>query len=158
MTAISRTQWLEALASSVTDVAATMGFDATLLPANDPDYGPTAGSYLSLKSETNAIEIGLLSSADGCRSLAAMLLSMEPDEAAALENSDIADGVGELVNVLVGVLKTAVAQTDTQLQLGLPIFVAGSMIPGRHMSRDTIVCELGGTQCSIELHVATHGR
>ena len=48
---------------------------------------------------------------------------MEPDEEPEME--DLADGLGEIVNVAAGVLKAKRPEAGQKVQLGLPLFMEG---------------------------------
>ncbi len=136
-------------AAGISEVATAMGLDGEVLGTAKGPPPDLAGSYISLVSATNALQVGLVTTPEGCRKLAATLMGMDEDEAAELEDSDVADGVGELVNVLAGVMKTGVQEQDPDLRLGLPMFLLGEILPGNHTALDRVDCTLGGTTCSL---------
>ena len=85
------------------------------------------GSFITLVSPSNSVQIGFVADRENCASLARMLLGLEPDDD--LEESDLADAMGEVANIVAGGVKTLMHGEDTALQLGLPIFVDGFVEP-----------------------------
>lgn len=146
---ISATGWLEAASASLAQVGEAMGLATETIGDVSERCEQVAGSYISLVSPTNALQVGVLMSKQGCRKLAAHLLGISDHEAAALPDSDVADGVGELVNMLVGLMKTMVQSQDTDLRLGLPMFLFGEVQTGKRASQCGLDCRIGGIPCSV---------
>ncbi len=61
------------------------------------------------------------------------LLFMEPDEDDP-SREDMADAVGEIVNIIAGIMQRDLAEQVPEIQLGLPIFVAGEVV--RHPAQE----------------------
>lgn len=92
-------------------------------PSDPRDADVNYGSSIALTSETGGWQLAVMANRDSCQILTRALFAMEPDEEAPLE--DVADSVGEIVNVAAGVLKSSRAAAGQQVQLGLPMFMEG---------------------------------
>ncbi len=123
--------------------------------AQRPDHG-VCGSVLSLSSEQNTTCVGLSSTADGCRRLAGAMLGMDAAELESLSPEDVQDSIGELVNILAGALKTALAAEDGALSLGLPLFIEGAWGPIRRTQGRHVEFSVGEVPCVLSLLVGTH--
>ncbi len=142
--------WLQTCAAALVEVATTMGLHGSVTGVGEGHPSGVAGSYVSLVSRANAVQIGLVASVDGCRSIAAQLLGLE-EETEDLADPDMADGVGELVNVLVGVMKTHLQNQDSELALGLPVFLVGEVRSGSSTTSSRVDGQIGGVPCSVLL-------
>lgn len=118
--------WLAAMTEMAREVATTsLGFDGCErqgvrqeLPAD------SAGSYIPVVSPDNSIQIALVATAGDCMRLAQALLGSGPDEGD-LSPGDLADAVGEIINIMAGGVKRILRGQDAALALGLPIFIYG---------------------------------
>lgn len=122
--------WVEALEQSAVEVAAlALGFERCDVVGKESATPATvAGAYLPLFGRTGqSLYIGWLASAEACGVLARGLLGFARDEAIA--DVDVADAMGEVVNVLAGGLKRRMLPSVHPLSLGLPIFSAAPMTP-----------------------------
>ncbi len=125
-TKISLDEWLRATADCLAEVATTtLGYAGCELLARRTDAPELTGAYIALVGEENAVQIAIASTPEVCAQLSACLLGMEPEEAAELSEADVADGIGELVNMVAGGVKTRLAGRDGAIQLGLPFVVEG---------------------------------
>ncbi|TMQ08463.1 MAG: chemotaxis protein CheX [Deltaproteobacteria bacterium] len=89
------------------------------------------GAHIPLVGCGQGFDLALLSSPEGCRALSRAILGRP--EAAVLRDSEIADAVGEIVNMLAGSVKRRLAGQRTELVLGLPIFIHGHLQPSDRM-------------------------
>ncbi len=120
--------WLDAVIEASDELASVaLGLDNTELigikeapPEND------GSAYIALVGEKTSIQLGILSNKEGCQLMARTLLAMEPEEED-LEESEVADAVSEIANILAGQVKTIMAQKDASVNLGIPIFVHGGI-------------------------------
>ena len=114
-----------AVANEISTIA--LGYDESKVTAH-PDKMPEGlmGSYIALIGEETAIEIGLVSDNEGCCSLARALLGMDADDED-LPEEDIADALGELVNMLAGGIKKRIGEKDASMRIGLPMMVQGKV-------------------------------
>lgn len=121
--------WMEVLLAAAREVATTalgltvserLGEAATLTSGLE-------GAYLALVGQEDSIQIGIASSPEGCAALAKALLGMTSDDD--LPDSDMADALCEIVNILAGVVKRNVVARAASMTLGLPLFVKGVVQP-----------------------------
>jgi len=83
------------------------------------------GAYLGLMSPAGAVQIGIASSQEGCRSLARGLMGMGPEEE--LPEAEVADAVCEIINIVAGGFKARLRDRATPMQMGLPVFIRGAI-------------------------------
>src|SRR5262245_48507420 len=99
------------------------------------------GAHVPLVGDGQAFDLALVSSAEGCHALSRAILSAGPGPA--LRDSEIADAVGEIVNMLAGGVKRRLAGLGAELALGLPIFLRGHLQPTERMSVIALPTRLG---------------
>ncbi|MDP6839465.1 MAG: chemotaxis protein CheX, partial [Planctomycetota bacterium] len=126
---LSTEQWLtvalEALKDSALGSFAAEGVFVT--PEDSALAAEHSGAYVPLMAGDESMQVGLLTSEAGCEALTRALLAMEPDEAApGLE--DVVDAVGEIVNIVAGVMQRQLAEEGLFGEIGLPIFVEGHVV------------------------------
>ena len=120
--------WLKAYTKAVEQLAV----DSMQVELNGglvrDDAMPTGmtGSLIALISEDVSVQIGFFASQEGCEQFTRQLLMMEPDEEDP-NAEDIADALGEIVNITAGVVKTAMNETHPSITLGLPICLCGKI-------------------------------
>src|SRR5262245_53117846 len=103
--------WLHAVVAAADDVCAAMDCDAleVVTPADDaPETASPSGAYIALVGDDVNLQVGLTSDATGCQTLAKALFGLKPD-AANLPEADVADAVGEIVNMIGGGAKGAMS-------------------------------------------------
>lgn len=123
---ISLNEWIGAVADALGEVSTTtLGYEACALGERRDDNPELTGAYIALVGERNAVQIAVAAPAAVAAQLSAALLGMEPEEAEELSDGDIADGIGELVNMVAGGVKTRLSERDGGIQLGLPFVVEG---------------------------------
>ncbi len=127
-------QWLHWAVKGMKDVAteSLMCSDFELVDNAEKTKAPF-GAWLSIKAGNDPLHIGILSSEEGCTSMTRSLLFMEPDEEDP-SREDMADAVGEIVNIIAGIMQRDLAGEVPEIQLGLPIFVAGEVV--RHPAQE----------------------
>lgn len=82
------------------------------------------GSSIALTTEVGGgWNLAVMGDKASCQKLARVLFAMEPDEDPAME--DLADGIGEIVNVAAGVFKASRLAAGQRVQIGLPLFMEG---------------------------------
>jgi CheY-specific phosphatase CheX len=154
-TAIPAQRWAETVTEAMAEVAeSTLGCDTAT--GGDDLASPTGlcGSFVALVSGQNVVCVGFSASHDGCRWIAGRMLGLEDAEVAEISHSDVRDSVGELVNILVGVVKTKLSGVDAGLTLGLPIYFEGSFEGDSHSRSMCMPCRVGDTTGVITLLVA----
>lgn len=148
---ISPAKWIEVATKCVAEVAAaSLSREFEVSP--DASTPPGAcGSVVSLASGSNVSAVMIASTPEGCREIAGAMLGMDATEAQELSHGDVRDSIGELVNIVVGAMKSAMAGEDPELSLGLPLFIEGNMDPDRHARTQLAVGTVGGTPCVVSV-------
>lgn len=127
---LSITEWMQALNDAMGEIATTAlglsGFEIVRTSHAVP--AGLEGAYLALVGQEDSIQIGLASNAEGCQLLAKSLLGMAPEDPD-MEPGDLADAMGEIVNISAGGIKARVHGKVPPIKIGLPIFVTGSVQP-----------------------------
>jgi len=123
---ISLQEWLGVMAEVAGEVAAaSLGYEGCrVLGECQQPPEDKSGAYIPILSGENALQLALISDACGGQQLAKALLGMDSKDED-LSPADVADAVGEIMNVVAGGVKRRLIEKDSQLQLGLPIFVHG---------------------------------
>lgn len=116
------------------------------------------GSLISLVSGHNSTCVGLSSTPAGCRTIAGAMLGMDASDAEELSHDEVRDSVGELVNMLVGAMKTELAPVDSELGLGLPLFVEGVYEGDSRSEGRYLACQLGDVPCVLTILLAASER
>ena len=120
-------KWLEAALDATNEVATTvLGYEKMAIV---DDVGTVAsteftGAYIPLVTGNNSLHIGLASCKNGCQAFTRALFGMKDEEDDAPE-SDVADALGEIVNIVAGGIQIRLAEALPTIHLGLPIFVRG---------------------------------
>lgn len=135
---ISPQDWLRATTDSLVEVVDTyFEVDSMVEARFDDSGGAKCGAIIGLVSEQNSVQLMLMATRRGSEVLAKALLGFEQEER--IETGDLADAIGEIVNIVAGMVKTVLNDQDDQLQLTLPTFVEGTLEP------------LGGQTATYEL-------
>jgi hypothetical protein len=85
------------------------------------------GAHIPMVGGGQAFDLALVSSPSGCQALSRAILGL-PDTAP-LRNAEVADAVGEIVNMLAGTVKRRLSGIGAELVLGLPLFLHGYIEP-----------------------------
>jgi hypothetical protein len=112
-----------------------------------PSKKDGVGSYISVLSAFDSMHLGLVTSSAGCRTLARGLLQVPPDEE--LSDSEVVDGVNELVNILAGKVKARLVGRDGTLRLGLPMFLTTPVRLTERMEVAQEVSQVGPVECRL---------
>lgn len=140
--------WVVAMADASTELALSLGIDGVEVQGWH-DVPPTglAGAYIPLLAEDQTLQLALLASPDGCADLSRLLLGMEPDED--VEAADIADAVGELVNIVAGGVKQRLQDCAGGLRLGLPVFIHGYVQPTQQLEVSLAAVRIGDVDAHL---------
>jgi Chemotaxis phosphatase CheX len=131
------TDWVAAMADASTELALSLGMDGVeVLGWHDVPPTGMAGAYIPLLAEDQTLQLALLATPAGCADLSRHLLGMEPEDE--VSDADIADAVGELVNIVAGGVKQRMQDasrigTGGGLRLGLPVFIHGYVQPTQQL-------------------------
>jgi hypothetical protein len=139
--------WVAAMADASTELALSLGMDGVeLLGWHDVPPTGMAGAYIPLLAEDQTLQLALLATPAGCADLSRLLLGMEPADE--VSDADIADAVGELVNIVAGGVKQRM-QGSTSLRLGLPVFIHGYVQPTQQLEVSLASARFG----SVDAHL-----
>ena len=128
MSALVTTEtWMERVLEAVGEVA-EMTFDSVANDIQRSEKIPLnrEGSLLPVQKGSESLHLGVLSDKAGCIALTRGLLQMSEDDEVADE--DIADAVGEIVNILAGVVQRALDGDGEGVTLGFPVYIRGEII------------------------------
>jgi hypothetical protein len=124
---VNVSDWVVAMADASAELALSLGIDGVeLLGWHDVPPTGMAGAYIPLLAEDQTLQLALLATPAGCADLSRLLLGMGPDEE--VSDADVADAVGEVVNIVAGGVKQRMADAvpnGSGLRLGLPVFIHG---------------------------------
>jgi len=82
------------------------------------------GSNIALTSEHGRWNLSVMADERSCQVFTRYFFAMEEDEGIAME--DVADAMGEIVNVAAGVFKAKRVEAGEDIYLGLPLFMLGN--------------------------------
>lgn len=138
---------LDVIASSLSEVAEMMslGRHTVMGRISDPVGG---GAYVSIEGVQRAYLVGVSSTAEEQRALAARIYQEDP---AALSEADVKDAMGEVANILAGRVKYSMQEGAI---LGLPMFVEAGV-------ESSLDLERRGQRVSfadVEVHVVVHAQ
>ena len=126
--------WVAAMADASTELALSLGIDGVeVLGWHDLPPTGMAGAYIPLLAEDQTLQLALLASPAGCADLSRLLLGMDAEDT--VTDADIADAVGELVNIVAGGVKQRMQDASGAggLRLGLPVFIHGYVQPTQQL-------------------------
>jgi hypothetical protein len=127
-------QWRAAVAGAATEIA-TYALQLPAAVVQDPvgAEGASAmiGAHIPMMGGGQAFDLAVVAVAEDCKALARAILCMAPG--AAIRDAEVADAVGEIVNMLAGSVKRRMS-SDRDLELGLPIFLHGYIQPSEKLT------------------------
>lgn len=126
-TEITTQNWLDAAIQSIEETATcALGYDGVKILKTSNEFPvDMAGSFIGLMGSSISVQLGITGSNETCQLLAKALFGMESDDEE-LPKADVADAVGEIVNIMIGVMKGLMSEKESNLQIGLPIFFEGN--------------------------------
>lgn len=124
---VDTSAWAETAFQAMEELAETaLGCEATIVSKKAELPEDTVGAYVALVHDGGSVQVGVLAGPSGSEALTRILLGMEEDEPFESE-SDVADGMGEIANILAGLLKGPFDSKLPGLELGLPLVVRGRL-------------------------------
>jgi len=141
-------EWLRASVEAAEEVAVSLFSSAGVEHDIDgiESGAPRSGACIPFYSRDESLQIALLSTVDGCRHLAGTLLEVDDDE---LPEEHIVDAIGEIVNVMAGVVKGLLIDRDRSIDFGLPVLISGNVTCSG--SAERAVTSIGLSGAPIEL-------
>lgn len=133
--AVSMDTWLSRVLSAAEEVANTT-FSAAANDVQPLAKVPPAreGSLLPIQKGSESLYLGILSDPEGCVALTRALLQLDAEEAPG--EADVTDAVGEIINILAGVVQRSLDGHGSAVVLGLPMYIRGEIIaPARAEAR-----------------------
>ena len=136
----------------------TLGFGALELGTDEhsPDARDMAGAYLSVSCGVQALYVGVVGKSAALGALVAIMLGLEQGDEPP-DSADLADAVGEYVNVFAGDLKTRLVATQSDVQLGLPLYVHGRVDFPPQFQRTCRTMQMGDIDLVLVLVVGDSG-
>jgi hypothetical protein len=136
---ITLTQWRTAVEGTAEEIASyALSLPGALVqdPVGLERTVSLIGAHIPLIGDGHAYDLALVASPEGCKALARAILCMAPD--APIRDPEVADAIGEIVNMLGGGVKRRMSgHGAAELLLGLPIFLHGYIQPTERM---TVTC------------------
>jgi CheY-specific phosphatase CheX len=147
--------WTEAFFESVQEVAESLLGGAKLVLKERKQEMPYAllGAFVQVVCPTGPVLLGITSSSNSCYGLARLMLGMQPDEE--VLESDAFDAVGEIMNVVVGAMKTKLAGEIGNIELGLPVFLSGRLRAVGHIAVESTEVTIGQYPCELLVFTLT---
>ena len=84
------------------------------------------GAYIPLVGQDDAVLIGILSNQHGIQELARFLLGLDPEDEE-LSKEDTVEAIGEILNMLCGIVKRQMVKRKATLWIGMPNFTRGNI-------------------------------
>ena len=123
-------QWRNALEGAAHEIA-TNAFSFPGAKIFDPVSHEAAakmiGAHIPVLGGGGAFDLALVALPEDCQALSRAILYASPDQV--LRDTEVADAIGEVVNMLAGSVKRRMTGVGAELELGLPIFLHGYIQP-----------------------------
>ena len=126
MTATTTINWMEAMVDAARELgASSLGFETgEVISTSDTMPDVQAGSCVALAGDEESLQVGMAASLATCMQLARRFCMLEPEDED-LDQADLSDVLGEIVNVLAGGMKTRIAEQAQSMSIGLPLVLYG---------------------------------
>ncbi len=141
--------WLDALKSAAHTFIQTYseeGISPTSRQSSLP-WNNTMGAWVPLVGEHFSLQLGLVSTDDGCQAIARKLLNLSPN--APLTEEDMADAIRETVNIIAGMSKMTIEGDVSLSSLGLPLFIAGHIKITKEQAAVSEMINVGDQSCYL---------
>ena len=144
---IDSNEWLACFADAARNfAAASLRFEDGVAPESTLG-GSRPAAYITILGESTSVHLGIAASEEGCRTLARAFLGMRRKEE--ISESDVVDGLSEILNIVAGKVKSKLSGRDRTLRLGLPMFVVGQIQHRENMERASADVMLGPVPCQL---------
>jgi hypothetical protein len=147
---VSLAQWRAAVEGAAQEIATyALSFSgATVLdPVGIDRAAALIGAHIPLVGGGQAFDLAVVSSAEGCQALSRAILCMS--DGAPLRDAEVADAVGEIVNMLAGSVKRRIAGHGGDLVLGLPLFIHGHIEPTDRLTVIALPTRFGAIEAMV---------
>jgi chemotaxis phosphatase CheX-like protein len=143
-------QWRTAVEGAAGEIA-TYAFSfpgATVLdPVSHEAAVSMIGAHIPVIGSGQAFDLALVSTPEGLQALSRAILGAGP--AHVLRDADVADAIGEVVNMLAGSVKRRLSGVGAELELGLPIFLHGYIQPTDRLSVVALPARFGPIETMV---------
>lgn len=137
--------WLEALAEATAELSTTsLELEGCTIIGPRQSDGDLVGCYIVLVGDKCSVQIAVAASPETCRTIAGRLFEMDAVEAQEISEGDVADAIGEVVNIVAGGVKSRMAPYYASLQLGLPFVIEGVIESTKRLRTEYLEADLGG--------------
>ena len=162
MKAIERV--LQAVLQSTEDLCATgMALDVTPAEQADPPAisqpEPHGRASIALTSDRVALRLSLIAGMGTCSKLAKALLGGGENEESDGLDLDVADGVGEMMNIIAGGVKKQLHEPYPSLRVGFPVWTIGDRVEDcpRRVLSETRPILIGGNLVQLGVMMGGSG-
>lgn len=108
-----------------------------------------AGAFIPLVSELGGAQVGLIGAEPDRKRVSGAMLQLDVAEADGLTTIEVADAMGELVNVAAGGIKRRLLERAYPTTLGLPVFLNGQIAATDRVEVQVTDVQIGGMALSI---------
>jgi hypothetical protein len=140
---ITLAQWRAAVEGAATEIA-TYALAQSGAVVQDPVDSERAsamiGAHIPMLGGGQAFDLALVALPEDCKALSRAILCVGPT--APLKDAEVADAIGEIVNMLAGSVKRRLSD-QRDLELGLPIFLHGYIQPTERLSLIALPTRMG---------------
>jgi hypothetical protein len=147
--AVSLSVWQGAVEAGATDISRDgfqfQGFEVLERCAEIPEGMP--GSFIPLVATNESVQVGIVSTQQGCESMARSLMQLSTGEK--ISPADMADALAEAANILAGYVKRNMQDHLNPVQLGLPLFVNGHLETSDRMRAAVTKVRMGGVEAAF---------
>lgn len=145
MSTITLSQWRAAIDGAANEIASyALSFTGALVqdPVALERAASLIGAHIPLIGDGKAYDMAFVAAPESCKALARAILQMAYD--APIQDTEVADAIGEIVNMLGGGVKRRMsAGNGADLVLGLPIFLHGYIQPTARMTVTALPVKMG---------------
>ncbi|MCK5241573.1 hypothetical protein KAR34_03885 [bacterium] len=137
--------WLNEMSDATFELSQTiLGIDDYAVKTKEPHFpqDDVLGTYIPLVGEGDAVLIGILSNQQGMQELARSFLGLEPGDNE-LTKEDMVDAVGEVLNILCGIVKRRIIDRRPVLWTGMPNFIEGNIELTKNQESACALVEIG---------------
>lgn len=127
--------WRSAVEGAATEIATrALSFPGATVadPVGHEAAESLIGAHIPMIGSGKAYDLAVVSTPAGCQALARAILYMPPN--APIKDGEVADAVGEIVNMMGGTVKRRIAGLGAELELGLPLFLHGHIQPTERLT------------------------
>jgi len=145
------TTWVEGLLGAAVEVCETALMQPLepLTTSSEMPPAPGVGSYIAVVGEEKLI-VGIGCDHEPAQELCKRLLGMEAEDED-LSTEDLLDAIGEIANMIAGVLKARMVEHDPSILIGLPTCIEGRLHAAQCVDSRFLSCQVGAAPLTISL-------